>query len=37
MYWGDVVEIVGYKNPQKKYGPQYKKTGITNPAPEPEP
>ena len=37
MYWGDVVEIVGYKNPQKKYGPQYKKTGITNPAPDEEP
>ena len=41
LVWGDEIEITGYKDAQKKYGPIYKKTPISNPIveedPEPEP
>ena len=31
LVWGDEVEITGYKDPAKKYGPIYRKTPISNP------
>ena len=37
LVWGDEVEITGYKDAQKKYGPIYRKTPISNPTVEPEP
>ena len=37
LVWGDEVEITGYKDPAKKYGPIYRKTPISNPTVEPEP
>ena len=37
LVWGDEIEITGYKDAQKKKGPIYKKTPISNPIVEPEP
>jgi predicted histone-like DNA-binding protein len=37
LVWGDEIEITGYKDAQKKYGPIYRKTPISNPTVEPEP
>lgn len=41
LIWGNLIEITGYKDAQKKYGPIYKLTPISNPivqpSPEPEP
>ncbi len=37
LTWGNLVEITGYKDAQKKYGPIYKLTPISNPVVQPEP
>ena len=37
LVWGNLIEITGYKDAQKKYGPIYKLTPISNPIVEPEP
>jgi len=37
LVWGDEIEITGYKDADKKYGPIYRKTPISNPTVEPEP
>ena len=35
LTWGNLVEITGYKDAQKKYGPIYKLTPISNPVVQP--
>ena len=37
LVWGNLIEITGYKDAQKKTGPIYKLTPISNPIVEPEP
>ena len=37
LVWGNLIEITGYKDAQKKTGPIYKLTPISNPIVEPTP
>ena len=37
LVWGNLIEITGYKDAQKKTGPIYKLTPISNPMVEPTP
>jgi predicted histone-like DNA-binding protein len=37
LTWGNLIEITGYKDAQKKSGPIYKLTPISNPIVEPTP